>query len=202
MLKTSIMPTKIISIVAKQNTNFCNNKNYAVLSRANYCGLLHFFRSKKYGGVPKMTNIRYGASRCDPCGPSIAFIDDNSPPCVRMLHSKYLLLNECLNWKNAVNRCSSLKSRLALPKSIEENQEFLDDAKNLDFVFGFWIALTETPEGGSWVDDQGQNPTFTNWDDGFPTINNTSPTAVIVQRDGTWQNWPKDWKKDIIALCV
>ena len=46
MLKTSIMPTKIISIVAKQNTNFCNNKNYAVLSPENSSELMHFFRPK------------------------------------------------------------------------------------------------------------------------------------------------------------
>ena len=101
--------------------------------------------------------------RCDPCGPSIAVIEDNGPPCVKMLRSKYLLLKECLNWQQAAKRCSNFQLRLALPKSLEENQDFLADAKNLDFVFGFWIAIEETPEGGSWVDDEGQNLTFTNW---------------------------------------
>ena len=124
-----------------------------------------------------------------------------------MVHSKYLLLKECLNWQQAVNRCNNLQSRLALPRNIGENQDFLTDAKNLDFAFGFWIAVTETPEGGSWVDDQGQTLTFTNWDVGFPVplseyVNNTLPTAVLVLHTGFWQNVPRDWQKDINALCV
>ena len=145
--------------------------------------------------------------RCDPCGPSIAVIDDNGPPCVKMVHSKYLLLKECLNWQQAAERCNNLQSRLALPKSLEENQDFLADAKNLDFVYGVWIAVEETPEGGSWVDDQGQNLTFTNWDVGFPVArseyaNNTLPTAVLLLHTGFWQNVPRVWKSGINALCV
>ena len=90
---------------------------------------------------------------------------------------------------------------------MEENEDFLADAKNLDFVYGFWIAVTETPEGGSWVDDQGQNLTFTNWDVGFPKPmshyeNNILPTAVIVQHTGFWHNVPSVWKADINALCL
>ena len=139
--------------------------------------------------------------RCDPCGPSIVVIDDNGPPCVRMLHSKYLLLKECLNWHQALNRCRNLQSRLALPKSLEENDDFLADAKNLDFLFGFWIGVTETPEGGSWVDEQGQNLTFTNWDVGFP-INDASHTAVVVLHTGFWKNVPSNWTLNINALCV
>ena len=79
--------------------------------------------------------------RCDPCGPSIAVIDDNGPPCVKMVHSKYLLLKECLNWQQAAERCNNLRSRLALPKSLEQNQDFLADAKNLDFVYGVWMLF-------------------------------------------------------------
>ena len=144
-------------------------------------------------GFPKMSSKenRNFLNRCDPCGPSIAVIEDNGPPCVKMLRSKYLLLKECLNWQQAAKRCSNFQLRLALPKSLEENQDFLADAKNLDFVFGFWIAIEETPEGGSWVDDEGQNLTFTNWDVGFPKpmsqlVNNTLPTAVLVLHTGFW----------------
>lgn len=145
--------------------------------------------------------------RCDPCGSTIAVIDDNGPPCVKMVHSKYLLLNECLTWQKAVKRCNNFQSRLALPKNMDENEDFLADAKNLDFIYGFWIAVTETPEGGSWVDDQGQNLTFTNWDVGFPRpmshyANNTIPTAVIVLHTGVWRNVPSGWKSEINALCV
>ena len=90
---------------------------------------------------------------------------------------------------------------------MDENEDFLADAKNLDFIYGFWIAVTETPEGGSWVDDQGQNLTFTNWDVGFPRpmshyANNTIPTAVIVLHTGVWRNVPSGWKSEINALCV
>ena len=90
---------------------------------------------------------------------------------------------------------------------MEENKDFLADAKNLDFSYGFWIAVEETPAGGSFVDDRGRNLTFTNWDLGFPIplseyANNTLPTAVLVLHTGFWQNVPSEWKNEINALCV
>ena len=129
-----------------------------------------------------------------------------------MIQKKYLLLKECLNWHQAAKRCNNLKSRLALPKNMDENEDFLADALKSEFgysikgYYGFWIAVTETPEGGSWVDDQGQTVTFTNWDDGYPMLRSNAthytPTAVIILNTGFWRNVPSEWKDGINALCA
>ena len=140
--------------------------------------------------------------RCDPCGPTIAIIEDNGTKCETMFPGKYLFLKQCLNWNRAVKRCSEMKMKLALPRNIAENQDFLANALSTPF----WIAVTEGPEDGSWIDDEGQNVTFTNWAPGFPKPYpgyETKKTAAIVMDNGLWETAPREWVGDWIdTLCV
>ena len=130
----------------------CGNKIFSIENRKKcFAGKQRCVQGARWPGwfphdflqIKKYLNF---LPRCDPCGSTIVVIEDNGPPCVKMVHSKYLLLNECLTWQKAVKRCNNFQSRLALPKNIQENEDFLADAKNLDFEYGFWIAVTETPE--------------------------------------------------------
>ena len=95
-----------------------------------------------------------------------------------------------------------MKMKLALPRNISENQDFLANAQSTPF----WIAVKEGSEDGSWIDDEGQNVTFTNWAPGFPKPYagyETKKTAAIVMDNGYWETAPKEWVGDWIdTLCV
>ena len=72
-----------------------------------------------------------------------------------------------------------MKMKLALPRNIAENQDFLANALSTPF----WIAVTEGPEDGSWIDDEGQNVTFTNWAPGFPPPDTPCSLGLL---EGSW----------------
>ena len=108
--------------------------------------------------------------------------------------------------------CKSLGKQLAVPKNLEENNQFHEAAKSLGWFMlgiqvGSWLEYTLVDAGkqGSsqgWVDASGQSLTFTNWAENFPTDQSPAreKSVVVVNADGKWEN---GWRAtEINALCV
>ena len=84
---------------ANQNTKYANQKFTLFCREAIFVAnlrtfLAYFFQAKKYGGVPKRTNIRYGSG--PPDGHPAAFVGGGAPPCVCFWDCNCQRLNKSL----------------------------------------------------------------------------------------------------------
>ena len=103
-----------------------------------------------------------------------------------------------MDWNSAKNTCEGDGAALLVPHSIEENNFFAFLLETREEV---WLGINDIDIEGEFVDNDGKNITFQNWNDGEPNdYMRREDVAVIRTEDGLWNDQRSDNKRR--TLCV
>lgn len=96
-----------------------------------------------------------------------------------------------------VKLCSAAGGRLALPRSLEENEALVKIMTPLSSLA--YIGTTDRRDEGNFTDQDGANLTFTNWSSSQPDDYRGAQDCVIIDRYGTWDDNSCDTARLIIC---
>lgn len=103
-----------------------------------------------------------------------------------------------MDWNSAKTTCEGDGASLLVPRSIEENNFF---AFLIETHEEMWLGINDIEIEGEFVDNDGKNITFQNWNDGEPNDYMRREDVVVIRtNDGLWNDQKSNNKRR--TLCV
>lgn len=98
---------------------------------------------------------------------------------------KYCLFSGIATWEEAKSYCESLGGHLATITSMEENNAIYDFANNVWREGDLYFGYSSIQNDGNWVWENGEESSYTNWNDGEP---NGSGSYAQFYIEGDWDD--------------
>ncbi len=99
----------------------------------------------------------------------------------------YLFCNTASYWPAASTACSTLGYHLVTMGSAAENAWVTSSTNSLMPSYDPWIGYNDIASEGSWVWDNGEAVTYTNWNSGEPN-NSSNEDCTHLYDGGTWND--------------